>query len=84
MDIPRDEILPELLPFFDVCLILFFGICDRCGREQEFESQWPKFTDAYWLDEARALNSAGWKVVGPLNLICPNCQRDRSNEPPCI
>jgi hypothetical protein len=67
------EIRPELAPYFEVCFILFFGICSGCGREQEFTSTHPQFSDAYWLDEARAMYAAGWVVPEPQEAFCPEC-----------
>jgi hypothetical protein len=66
MDLKHEDIPADLKPFFVACFILFFGICDRCWREEDFESEWPQFSDAYWLDEARALRDAGWIVEAPL------------------
>jgi hypothetical protein len=67
------EVPTELAPYFEVCFILGFGICDRCGREQPFESTHPKFSDERWLDEARAMRDAGWVLQEPLVATCPEC-----------
>lgn len=68
------DVLPELRPFFDYCFILGFGICSGCGREQEFSSEHPQFSDGWWLDEAAAMHKAGWLVSGQLDAWCPECQ----------
>jgi len=69
------EVPDDLLPFYDTCLIYGFGMCDGCGREQPFDSRHLKFSDGWWLDEARAMKAAGWVVPEPLQALCPECAR---------
>jgi hypothetical protein len=73
------EIPPALAPYFEVCFILGFGICAGCGREQDFASAHPQFSDAYWLDEAGAMYNAGWIVPRPLDAYCPECAARRQS-----
>ncbi len=81
---PSDfEIPVELAPFYEVCFILGFGICEDCGREQEFTSTHPQYSDEYWLDEARAMYDAGWIIPHQQVAYCPECaaRRQSANTP---
>jgi hypothetical protein len=68
-----ENVPDELKPLFEVCFILGFGICSSCGREEPFQSSFLKFTDDYWLDEARAMFADGGCVPKQQQALCPQC-----------
>ena len=65
----------ELAPYYEVCFILGFGICEHCSLEAEFSSAHRQFSDEWWLDEAAAMRSQGWVVSEQLVAYCARCSQ---------
>jgi hypothetical protein len=71
----NENIPLELQPYFEVCFILGFGICSSCRSVVQFQSQHPRFSDGYWLDEAKAMMAAKWTVPEPQRALCSQCSK---------
>ncbi len=67
------EIPANVAPYFECCYILAFSICHDCGSSAQFKSNHPKFSDAWWLDEAMAMSEQGWVVSEPQVSYCGLC-----------
>jgi hypothetical protein len=77
MSTVTDQIPDSLRPYFEVCFIFGFGICDGCSREEPFVSHHPQFSDGWWLDEAKAMKDAGWVIPKEQVAYCPQCASQR-------
>jgi len=71
------DITPELEPFFDFTLINCFPLCSYCEVEQEFESCATPYSDAWYLDMARAIRDAKWVIPKRQEAACPSCAAER-------
>lgn len=64
---------PGLEPFLEFTLINCFALCSFCGTEHDFESTAAPHSDAWYLDMAVAIQTAGWTIPKRQVAACPAC-----------
>lgn len=69
-------LIDPVAPLFNITFALSgFIFCSRCGREPEYTSSHPQYTDENYYDLAVAMRQQGWKISDddPLDVFCPQC-----------
>ena len=68
----------ELMPYFEVAFVYGFAFCESCTKSVSFKSEYSKFSDGWWFDEAKAMKKQGWVVPETQSAFCANCAKKQN------